>query len=218
MQRRVALLTLLAAGCSSEVAGPPEPPELEAERSAVPVPEAEPVPALPEVNPETGLMRVRRRMDVDQLDASLRRFSGGIGWMAGNRNRLQELAPTLGRPDYIQIVDEDLTPSAMFQKFLDDAARAVCDELMVVDPQREPAERAFFVEAEPSDGPVSAPAATKANLQHLLLRAHGVEAGEAELAPWLGLMESIQASDAGGVEAWNTVCVGLLIHPDFFTY
>jgi len=221
MQRRIALFALLAAGCGAEGAGPadgPERPTLEAERSVVEVPEAQPIPALPETDPETNLLRTRRRMDVDQLDASLRRFSGGIGWMVGNRNRLQELAPTLGKPDYFEIVDEDLTPSAMFQKFLDDAARAVCAELMDSDPRRAPDDRTFFVDAEPSEGVVSAPAAARANLARLLLRAHGVRAEDPELQPWLSLMASLEEAGASPAEAWNTVCVGLLIHPDFFTY
>ncbi|MEM1023732.1 MAG: hypothetical protein AAGD10_08770 [Myxococcota bacterium] len=220
MKRRILTwVTAFAFACSAETLPPEEEGStVEATSETVEVSDEVDVPALPPDEPEAELIRDRRRMDVDQLDASLRRFSGGIGWMVGNRNRLEELAPTLGRPDYIQIVDEDLSPSAMFQKFLDDAARSVCAELMVVDPQREPEARTFFLEAEPTDDPISAPEVTQANLRRLLLRAHGARASEAELEPWSFLMQSVMQVGGDSIEAWKATCVGLLTHPEFFTY
>ena len=76
--------------------------------------------------------RERRRMDVDQLEASLREVTGGIGWERMNgdgtvRTRyFREYADTLGMPDYINSSAEDLSVSLLFQKFLDDAARSAC--------------------------------------------------------------------------------------------
>ncbi|MEZ4467376.1 MAG: hypothetical protein R3F43_23755 [bacterium] len=56
--------------------------------------------------------------------------SGGTGWTetrgATEVDLFEELAATLGRPDYVQVTTEDLDPSALFLKFLDDAARSVC--------------------------------------------------------------------------------------------
>ena len=86
--------------------------------------------------------RERRRMDVDQLEASLREVTGGIGWERMNgdgtvRTRyFREYADTLGMPDYINSSAEDLSVSLLFQKFLDDAARSAC--LAVLKGTREP--------------------------------------------------------------------------------
>ena len=88
----------------------------------------------PPVEPPVAEARARRRMNLDQLDAAFRRTSGGIGWteMRGNRevNLLVELSATLGKPDYVQITTEDLDPSALFNKFLDDAARSICERMI----------------------------------------------------------------------------------------
>ena len=168
--------------------------------------------------------RHRRRMDIDQLDAAIRQVTGGIGWTErrGNTevNLFDELAGTLGKPDFIQLVDEDLEPSAMFQKFLDDAARAVCDRLMQVDPQRPAAERVFFQSAAPTTNWSNAPDAVIANLQYLLLRYHGRKVGPdaPELNPWTWLSQSSEHVGASPLDMWRTVCVGLMTHPDFYTY
>lgn len=229
----VALVGLLCFGCTAD------------ERVQVgPNPSAEPSPTVGalgepvgvrvgpgatvdlEPEPEAPKMpfRHRRRMDIDQLDATIRSVTGGIGWTelrSGREvNLFEELAQTLGKPDYLQITDEDLQPSAMFQKFLDDAARSVCFALMDEEARRAPPERVFFVRAEPTDTLASSPEATMANLQHLLLRFHGRKLAEdaPELEPWRWLVESAAHVTPDPVEVWRTVCVGLMTHPDFFTY
>jgi hypothetical protein len=225
MKARIAALTSLVLGASctgaverSDSADAPTGPSLpsvsvevdqEPSGPLIPPPEAGPLPP-----------RSRRRMDLDQLDAAIRVATGGLAWEERGRNQLEELAPTLGKPDYIQVIDEDLSPSAMFQKFLNDAARAVCDRLMVEDPMRPASERTFFVEAEQEQGVARKPQAVRNNLTQLLLRFHGrpVQANGPELQPWVELMKAVEAGGGDAGDAWTAVCVGLIIHPNFYTY
>ncbi len=166
--------------------------------------------------------RQRRRMDLDQLDAAIRTVTGGLGWTetrAGREvNLFQDLSSTLGKPDFLTITEEDLSPSAMFQKFLDDASRTVCTQLIEEDPNRET--KTFFVEAGPEDRYSEQPERVVQNLQQLLLRFHGrkVAADAPELQPWTWLMRSAEHVTPDQAEVWRTVCVGMMTHPDFYTY
>ena len=177
----------------------------------------------PALQPEAPY-RERRRMDLDQLDATIRTVTGGIGWTEtqGNTevNLFEDLASTLGKPDYLTITNEDLEPTAMFQKFLDDAARSVCTELMQTDPVRAEEDRTFFVNAAITDSFASSPERIDENLRSLLLRFHGrkLERGAAELEPWIWLVRSAEHVTDDQAEVWRTVCVGLMTHPDFYTY
>ncbi len=178
----------------------------------------------PAVRPPEDPTRSRRRMDIDQLDTSIRSVTGGIGWTEMNGqtevNLFESLASTLGKPDYLEITDEDLEPTAMFQKFLDDASRSVCDKLMSAEQSRSTAERTFFLHAEATDSLAERPEQVKANLQYLLLRFHGkkVAVDGPQMEPWTWLVQSAEHVGAEAPEVWRTVCVGLLIHPDFYTY
>ena len=124
-----ALLVLLLGACASDnepvLSGPLE----TAEPGAVDAPlEAE------ELNPEAAAdlvdhgevsllppppSRLRQRMNLDQLAATISRTTGGLAWTEGTganqTDLLTELAPTLGKPDYVQITQEDLSPSSLFQ-------------------------------------------------------------------------------------------------------
>lgn len=177
----------------------------------------------PEVTPEESF-RQRRRLDLDQLSQSIQKVTGGIGWTerrgSVDVDLFAELAPTLGKPDFLQITEEDLAPTAMFQKFLDDAARSVCGRWLDVDFARPEAERTFFVAMTPTTRYAEAPEAVEANLRALLLSFHGrkVAAGAPELQPWLWLVQSAEHVSAEQRQVWQTLCVGLFTHPDFFTY
>ena len=114
---------------------------------------------------------------------------------------------------------EDLQPSLLFLKFLDDAARSVCRRLVDAE-QSAPAEgRVFFTALDPSEES-PAPEAVRANLAELLLRYHGreLEPEDRAIDPWVELLESARVEDAPPARAWEAVCVALIDHPDFFTY
>ena len=218
MHRIVAVLSvgLLLAGC-----GPEEEP------LPVPSPAVEPVAVgltegLPGnlVPPPQPGERDRRRMDIDQLDAAIQQVTGGLYWRVGTTNQFQALSATLGKPDFIDATSEDLAPSLLFQKFLGDAAASVCTELAVVDPGRAERDRTLLLHAGPTDTLESNPDAIEANLVHLLLRYHGrrLEPGDEQLNAWRWLFESSSHLNNDPVASWRAVCVGLISHPDFYTY
>ena len=176
------------------------------------------VPNPPEAN--EGI-RNRRRMDLDQLEAAIDTVADGIYWGATTNDRMfEELAQTLGKPDYLDSTDEDLEPSMLFQKFLGDAARDVCQQLTDRDLVTAAEERVLIVHVAPEDTMESNPEGVEANLRYLLIRYHStqVEEGSPLLSPWSWLFESSVHVTDDPVAAWRTVCVGLITHPDFYSY
>ncbi|MCB9670310.1 MAG: hypothetical protein H6736_16595 [Alphaproteobacteria bacterium] len=160
-----------------------------------------------------------RRMDIDQLDASIRSATGGIGWDVDGVSQLQELSASLGVPDFAQRTSEDLTAGLLFQKFLDDAANAVCDTLV----ERELAgtSNVLLGAAGPTDTRATNAAAVDAALAAALLRYHGrrVSPGDPQLDPWTLLFDSTLTVTGGDtMAAWRSVCIGLIVHPDFYQY
>lgn len=166
-----------------------------------------------------------RRMDLDQLDATVRQVTGGIGWDEEDKgevtNLLEEYSDTLGKPDYIVSVDEDLAASAIFSKFVGDMARDVCLRLM----ERERNEtnagaRTFLVHVGPEDTLADSEAEIRENLAYLLLRFHGatVTAESGSIDRWQQLFSEISSATGDPMDGWNGVCVALIRHPDFYTY
>jgi hypothetical protein len=180
--------------------------------------------------------RHRHRMDVAQLDRSIRRVTGGIGWDTWGRNgttwevsarQFDAFADTLGVPDYINGTSEDLAVSLLFLKLLDDASRNVCRRLVDREAGRgQPYDGAAQGVFAPVDFAATTPptqAEIDAALSSLLLRFHGrrVAVGSDELTPWRELHARLAATEAATTtptRAWEGVCVALFTHPDFFTY
>lgn len=185
--------------------------------------------------------RDRRRMDIDQLDASIRVATGGIGWEAFRRDGddwevrrryFDYYGDTLGVPDWINSSSEDLTVSLLFEKFLDDAARDVCRRLVDREAGRgreyDGAPIGLFdpVDLDPAEeDPPPSTEEVDAVLARLLLRFHGrpVEPGSEALTPWRALHDRASAAVTADDElparrAWEGVCVALITHPDFYTY
>lgn len=168
--------------------------------------------------------RPRRRMNLDQLAQAMRQVSGGIGWTEDRGGRdvdlFVELSATLGKPDYLQVVSEDLEPSALFLKFLDDAARSVCGRMMLQDLAARPdADRMIFRLVEPGDSSAS-DAEIDANLAYLVQRFHGrvLPPSAARVQAWRWLYDSVVHITAEPNDGWNAVCVGLFTHVDFYSY
>lgn len=185
------------------------------------------LPIVPPDPPAEPGRRARHRMDIDQLNASIRRATGGIGWAevaadGSETDLFEDLALTLGRPDFIDSTQEDLAPSLLFEKFLGDAARSVCRRLVERELSQPPGERVLMVHAPPELDPLADPDATQRNLSMLLLRFHGraIEPSSDALNPWTWLIQStVHVSEgAAPADAWEAVCVALITHPDFYTY
>tara|TARA_Y100001968_G_scaffold331477_1_gene386295 strand:+ start:2341 stop:2832 length:492 start_codon:yes stop_codon:yes gene_type:complete len=163
-------------------------------------------------------------MDIDQLDASIQRVTGGIAWTEDgdpDDNLFEELASTLGKPDFIDSTQEDLTVSLLFQKFLGDAARSVCTELVQRELETPSSERVLLRYVDEETTPLEDAGAVQANLRYLLLRYHSelIPEGDPRVNPWSWLFESALHVNGGDVPAaWRTVCVALITHPDFYSY
>jgi len=221
--KRVAILSVLAlVACEGTIVSGKLPEQQPLPPVDVPVTTTPPVdaPIDPVVEPP---VRARRRMDLDQLNAAIRRVTGGIGWteMRGDVevDLFDELSLTLGKPNFIGTTREDLAPGAMFQKFLADASRSVCTKL--VEREQNSSERIFFVHATPRTTWARDPDAVSRNLSALLLRFHGVDVApdSTELNNWQWLFQSAESvSPDDPIAVWKTICVALLTHPDFFTY
>jgi len=165
-------------------------------------------------------------MDIHQLSAALERATGGQQWTEEDgSSSFEALAATLGEPDHIERIDRDLEPSMLFVKFLGDAARAVCEDMKDADLAAPEAERLLLRHVTPEDDLQSNPEGVEANLRYLLLRFHSrdLPEGSAQLQPWLDLFEAsltppVGEEPADPASAWRTVCVGLVIHPNFYSY
>ena len=174
--------------------------------------------------PDEPLLRQRRRMDVPQLKQAVQDVTGGITWTTNGNGSgsdlFDELAPTLGEADFIFRTEHEVEASPVFQKYLKDAAISVCTELAAIDPTRSPNERILFKHVQLADTPDSHEEAWEQNIAYLLLRYHGrkLATDHPDFAPWRWLAQGAYQGTASTVSTWRTVCVGLMVHPDFYTY
>ena len=177
--------------------------------------------------------RPRKRLNIDQLRASMLQVSGGIDWTEGSGNRIrylfEDLALTLGRPDFAESTDEDLEPTLLFQKFLGDAARNICLKMIDADINAhraieagEPTEWTprLLVHVGPNDTLSSSPDRVRANMQMLLQSFHGrrLSVDAPGLVHWHWLFESASFVTEQPAAAWAASCVALFTHPDFYLY
>ena len=182
--------------------------------------------ASPEINGETigeGQLypsneepyRNKKRMSVAQIQASMEKVSGGITWKSNNQFLWEKYSRTLGVPDYQQSVTEDLSPSIMFQKFLDDAAVHTCTNW--INNEINNGERLFFSEIEPTDTDA---VKTRLNIAYLQQRIHGqrIDPDAAIIDAYVEMHELVMQRTSNLQSAWKTVCVGFFTHPDFYIY
>lgn len=179
-----------------------------------------------------------RRLSLAQLRASLPVLFGTeadgvtpITWrLPGGGQGLNQMAGSLGEPDYIEVTEENLEPSPMYVKFMDDLARDVCARAITADLARPAgASRVLVRKADFGDTVASDAAAIDDNLRYLLLRLHAVHvpAGDDEpIASWRAVFSEALAeasedglsSDEATAAGWRAVCVGLVVAPDFHLY
>ena len=170
--------------------------------------------------------RTLRRMSVKQLRRAIATVTGGGAWRdSRGRDQLTILEQTLGVPTYIDTTSEDLEASLVFQKFLGDGTRAVCDETLRNYVEMASDDRIFLRYVEPSwDWESATPerrAAIDRNLSYLKLRitGHGPDASQEdplERERWLFRSVTHATGDPG--KGWRAVCVGLMSSPEFYLY
>ena len=162
-----------------------------------------------------------KRMNLEQVRTAMEQVSGGIAWTYTNWEGEQEYwddyGSTLGVADYQTRLRDNLDPSIMFQKFLDDAAVQTCDAWVVGEAEDEAAGGRFFQAAAPD---VTDPTSVAANLVALRRTIHGRSSasGDPIITSYATVFETVLRRTDDPVAAWTTVCVGFFTHPDFFTY
>ncbi len=167
-----------------------------------------------------------RRMSVAQLQAAIRVATGGLTWHdAQGRDQLDRLAPTLGVPNYIDTTHEDLDASLVFQKFLGDGVRAVCDEAIQDDLDMHPDDRIMIRHVDPTLTWEAADEAGRQaidrNLRAMKLRitGHNVDLDDPEgLSRLRWLFRSASHATGSPAKGWRAVCVGLMSSPEFYLY
>lgn len=202
MKKLVLLGLLSAAGCSQKpVEPPPPPPPLKVL--------TDPAPHMPDGHPATADLAISsrgpRRLSVDQLERSLDQLAD---LPAGTVKLPEDLAVTLGRPDYKRLTEEQLQPSPLFMKFMLDFSAVYCSNLATYEPQR-PANEKFFTRFATVDE----------NLRFMLLRFTGIEGADAD-AYVTRLKAAYEAGSqaAAPLSGYQTVCVALFTSPEFLLY
>lgn len=185
----------------------------------------------PVVDPLAGTASASaRRLSVAQLKDSLPVVLRGHGWKVGNADGFDARAGTLGVPDYVSSVEENLEATPLYLKFMADMARDACNRAVTADAaQPDATQRAVLRFVEPLDTPSGSPAKVEENLRYLRLAFLGQRSGGADdpaLAQLRGLFDQAVSAAAGGnvpsrahvLEGWRTVCVALLTSPEFHLY
>ena len=169
--------------------------------------------------------RAVHRMTVEQLMASIPVVTGGLTWEEdfgdGPQNMLEQLAPTLGAPDYVLVVEENLEPSMIIAKFVADAANRVCAKWIQRDRSLPAADRTLVVHEDWSSLDEDD---VKASLRRLALRffsRHVTADDDAAIAPLYDLFLAASGGAPAGKAAddgWLAVCLALMNDPEFVLY
>jgi hypothetical protein len=172
---------------------------------------------------EQGLNRTVGRMTIEQLARSIPVVTGGLRWTEdfgqGPVDMLEVLAPTLGAPDYLLVTEENLEPSIIVAKFLQDASHRICVRWIAEDRQKPLAERTFV---RHEDWESLDPADVNTTLRALKLRffARKVEDDE-QIRPLRELFQNASSTAApgnGARDGWLAVCIALMTDPEFILY
>lgn len=222
---KVCALAVFAIGCTEDSS----PSDTVAEPPFTVDPETE---TLPQAElPVSRAPNEATRMKLDVLAASMSRVAGEdvngkpIEWIVNGKNGFSDevFGKALGRPDFQSTTEEQTVSSALYLKFVGDAARAMCTTMAKTDLARMDAEARVLFPRAPATGTLTDAQITE-NLQYLALRFLGLQLGaDAKL---IGGLRSV--FDAGAAldmpegaeldnraEAWRGVCVALFEHPLF---
>ncbi len=201
-------LIALACGGSDPAPKPPDSPD-----PVVELPEAGEIEWGEVVEPEPPVEHTRqlKRMSVAQVRDSMERIADNVPWGDEDDSNWDEYAETLGVADYQLRVASDLSPSVMFQKFLDDAAGATCAGWVT-------AEATTFHSIE--DPESTARADIRANIVGLRWKIQGKDRSVSDpiLDDYETVFTKVHQRTHSTDDAWVTVCVAMFTHPDFFMY
>jgi len=160
-----------------------------------------------------GEGRRARRMSVEQLRRSIEALFDGITWTVTARGPalpgFDVLSATLGEADYIRTTQNNLDPSPLFAKFMDDMAASVCRQAV----DRDVAGRTLKLVIARED--------VTDNLRFLRLKLHGIHVpeGSAEgLEALADLHAEILSATHDEAEAWWGVCIAMLTAPEMLAY
>lgn len=171
-----------------------------------------------------------QRLTVRQLAGSMPVALGGNTWQVGSTNGFDARKATLGEPDYISVVDENLEPSALYLKFMGDAARDGCTRTVNADASLAQNQRVMTRFVGLGDTVATNAAGVDDNLRYLKLRFHAVKVPPGDDAPIAGLRALFDAAVKGAQgsaasptqahvkEGWRAVCVALLTAPEYHLY
>lgn len=156
---------------------------------------------------------------------------GAITWRIGSTTQgLDVYGDTLGEADYVTTTEDNLEASPLYLKFIDDAARDVCNRALNADYLRPNAtDRAILRFVDKTQTVANATGQVDDNLRYLKLRFHGIKvepSDEAQLKGLRTLFSSVTTSAANGAaidsndikEGWRAVCVALVMAPEFHIY
>lgn len=170
-----------------------------------------------------------QRLSVRQLAASLPVVLGGNTWMVGATNGFNARSTTLGEADYINVVDESLEASSLYQKFMGDMSRDGCTRTANADGALAQNARVLMRFVSPTDTITTNRAGVDQNLRYLKLRFHGVKIPDTDTASLNGLRvvfdDAVRGAAGTGTptaahvkEGWRAVCVALLTAPEYHLY
>lgn len=202
------MLLIGAIACDGQIGTPSADPSETEEVTPTTPPTRDPVG-----DAELPAGRRLRRMSADQFVASLE-VATGQRW-----SDYERFAAAMGRADYGEITEEGLELNVTFEKLVEDAARATCDDAVRADVDGGEVILRHVSIADRDE------AAYVANLEYLFLRFLGqpLAEGDTRLDPWLALLNAPPADGAELTDTtmrrrWTAVCVGLVTHPDFVSY
>jgi len=203
--------------CTSK---PVEKPAMEGTLETVDMGNHPPTVRLPDPEQNQGHVgRKPRRITVAQLRESILTTTGRQ-W-----SQINNLAASLGQPDYALTVSEATEANLVFAKFVEDGAREVCLAVASADLGRSnPADRVLFPDVTvPAnrDFTTMTDGAIKTNLSYLAIRFWGQPFADAEREAWATTFKSValRAKTINRPEqAWGAMCVAFMTDPRFITY
>lgn len=210
----VAVFALVS--CTSK---PVEKPAMEGTLETVDMGNHPPTVKLPDPEQNQGHVgRKPRRITVAQLRESILTTTGRQ-W-----SQINNLAASLGQPDYALTVSEATEANLVFAKFVEDGAREVCLAVATADLARtNPADRVLFpdVTVANRDFTTMTDGAIKTNLSYLAVRFWGQPFADAERDAWATTFKTV-AARAKTInrpeQAWGAMCVAFMTDPRFITY